>query len=293
MRACKTDVVLVYAAGYVLTAPLCPISLLTSLLGTNTYLIGTGPKRILLDTGEGHPSYAPRLQSVLESERCTIDKIILSHWHHDHIRGVPSVLSIASTGSQTSPPVYKHDPMYLGHGDASWKAFDDGQQFQISNGAENTTLRSVHSPGHTADHMAFLLEEESALFTADAVLGHGTAVFEDLSAYMATLSLFTKLEQFSGRAYPGHGAVIESGKAKVKEYIAHRAQREKQVLDVLDSEADKQWSSMDIVKVVYKDVPEALHLPAEGGVRQVLKKLEDDGKVGEDNGRWKIHASKI
>ena len=50
--------------------------------------------------------------------------------------------------------------------------------------------------------MAFVLEEESAMFTGDNVLGHGTAVFEELAVYLDSLSRMR--EQFRGRAYPGH-----------------------------------------------------------------------------------------
>lgn len=63
-------------------------------------------------------------------------------------------------------------------------------------------MRAFHCPGHTTDHMAFVLEEENAMFTGDNVLGHGTAVFEDLAVYLDSLSRMR--EQFHGRAYPGH-----------------------------------------------------------------------------------------
>jgi len=49
------------------------------------------------------------------------------------------------------------------------------------------------------------------------------------------------------------------------------------------------WSSMGIVKVVYKAYPEGLHGPAEGGVVQVLRKLEGEGKVERVGGSgWRI-----
>lgn len=161
----------------------------------------------------------------------------------------------------------------------------DGQVFAIA----GATLRAFHCPGHTVDHMALILEEEDAMFTADNVLGHGTAVFEDLAAYMDSLERMQR--QFSGRAYPGHGAVIEDGKSKIQYYIKHRKEREEQVLQVLNQKqtnGNQGWKSMDIVKVIYKDVPESLHIPAEGGVKHVLKKLETEGKVAHqaDSGTW-------
>lgn len=121
------------------------------------------------------------------------------------------------------------------------------------------------------------------MFTADNVLGQGTAVFEDLSTYMKSLEAMSKA--FKGRAYPGHGPVIEDGPAKVLEYIKHRKLREKQVLDVLGQDKEGGWTSMDIVKVIYKDYPENLWLPAERGILQILGKLLKDGKVVHDEGK--------
>ncbi|KAA6408993.1 MAG: hypothetical protein FRX48_07337 [Lasallia pustulata] len=159
-----------------------------TLQGTNTYLIGTGPHRILIDTGEGLPTWTTLLSHLLASERATITLALLTHWHPDHTLG------------------------------------------------------------------------ESAIFTGDAVLGHGTAVFEDLPAYMASLERMRR--EFAGRAYPAHGAVVEDGRARIDE---------------------------ELVKVVYKDVPESLHEPAERGVVQVLGKLEGEGKVVQvAGGRWEL-----
>lgn len=173
----------------------------------------------------------------------------------------------------------------------------DGDKFSV----DGATLRAIHSPGHTTDHIAFVLEEENAMFTADNVLGHGTAVFEDLKSYISSLKKMETL--FAGRAYPGHGEIIEDGKAKILEYIKHRQLREDQVVGVLLSpnpaasepsskRSPTEWTSMEIVKVIYKDVPENLHIPAQGGIMQVLLKLLDEGKVveneNEDESLWSL-----
>lgn len=125
------------------------------------------------------------------------------------------------------------------------------------------------------------------MFTADNVLGQGTAVFEDLATYMKSLESMEK--QFKGRAYPGHGPVIDDGPAKISEYIKHRKQREQQVLDVLGNAKEGGWSSMDIVKVIYKDYPQNLWEPAERGTIQILEKLKGEGKAVEDGqGKWTL-----
>ncbi|USP73132.1 uncharacterized protein yc1106_00406 [Curvularia clavata] len=231
-------------------------------IGTNTYVVGRGVSRLLIDTGEGRPQWIASIKSLLSKENITIDKVLLTHWHHDHIQGVPDLLGLVPNAK-----VYKNDP----HDD--WLPIADGQRFET----EGATLRAFFCPGHTTDHMAFVLEEEDAMFTADNVLGQGTAVFEDLATYMKSLDAMSK--QFGGRAYPGHGPVIPDGPAKIIEYISHRKLREKQVLDILAANHGQSLSSMDIVKVIYKDYPENLWEPAEKGILQILIKLKQEGKV--------------
>lgn len=145
--------------------------------------------------------------------------------------------------------------------------------------------------------MSLILEEEDAMFTGDNVLGQGTAVFEDLSAYLNSLQKMKGM--FSGRVYPGHGPVIDDGKVRIGDYIQHRQQREEQVIEVLSSPRSSgetkdaaEWDSMEIVKVIYKDVPESLHVPAHGGVMQVLRKLQEEDRIAVDpsTNRWRMKS---
>lgn len=230
--------------------------------GTNTYIVGKGSSRLLIDTGEGKQEWIESLKAVLDQQKITIDKALLTHWHHDHIQGVPNLLGLSS-----NTKIYKKDP------EDGWLDIKDGQKFET----EGASLRAFYCPGHTTDHMAFILEEEDAMFTADNVLGQGTAVFEDLGTYMKSLAAMSTA--FKGRAYPGHGPVIEDGPAKILEYIKHRKLRERQVIDVLSQKKDGGWTAMDIVKVIYKDYPENLWAPAEKGILQILHKLLKEGKV--------------
>ncbi len=204
----------------------------------------------------------------------------------------------------------------------------DGHILQVggstATGDEVVKLQVLHTPGHTVDHIALLIvsspadpAEVGTIFTGDAVLGHGTAVFEDLGLYMQSLEKMKRARQkavvdrgddgqITGRegkpapAFPGHGAVIPDARAKIEDYIRHRATREKELLHVLAGASAvqdgsvgserKTWTVMEMVKVVYKDVPESLHEAASGGVLQVLRKLEGEGKVErvDDGVRWRI-----
>ncbi|KAL2869862.1 putative metallo-beta-lactamase domain protein [Aspergillus lucknowensis] len=260
-----------------------------TLQGTNTYLVGQGPRRILIDTGEGKQSWATHLKKVLSDENATIHQALITHWHHDHVGGISDLLKLFPEAA-----IYKHEP------EEGQKSIEDGQIFKV----DGATLRACHTPGHTVDHMMLVLEEEDAIFTGDNVLGHGTAVFEDLTAYLG--SLHRMKDRVSGRGYPGHGAVIENATAKIGEYIRHRQQREDEIirvlrygkLDVGDNERSPErklaWAPLEIVKVIYQNVPENLHLPAANGVIQVLNKLEGEGRVTHDadSGRWTLNTGK-
>src|ERR1700761_4680376 len=107
--------------------------------GTNTYLIGKGPKRVLIDTGEGKPAWAEKLKEVLSSENATLESVIVTHWHPDHIGGVKDVLQLSP-----KPTVYKNRPS------EDQAVIKDGQKFVV----DGATLRAFHCPGHTTDHMA-------------------------------------------------------------------------------------------------------------------------------------------
>ena len=72
--------------------------------------------------------------------------------------------------------------------------------------------------------------------------------------------------------------MIEDGQTKIDEYIAHRKQREEEILQAL-SAIGNEATSMELVKIVYKDVPENLHEPAANGVIQVLRKLKGEVRL--------------
>jgi glyoxylase-like metal-dependent hydrolase (beta-lactamase superfamily II) len=255
-----------------------------SLQGTNTYLLGTGPLRLLVDTGEGKPSWISAIKRTLAEEKASITQALITHWHHDHTSGIKDLLEFSP-----NTKIHKNQP------DDGWLDIKDGQKFQV----EGATLTAVHTPGHTVDHMVLLLEEEDAMFTGDNVLGHGTGVFEDLATYLDSLERMKTL--FKGRAYPGHGPVIPEGPAKITEYIRHRRQREDQVIQTLRSNrsdvakatgerGSNAWSPMELVRVIYQDVPETLHQAAAGGVVQILRKLEREGRVSNNGERWRLNS---
>ena len=250
--------------------------------GTNTWLIGTGARPMLLDTGQGVPIWAELLGTALKELFHTdgIDRMVLTHAHVDHIGGVNQVREKYGEMDVLKMPWPGHDQAAGG----GIVAIDGDAVVE----ADGVTLRAIHTPGHAPDHLCFYLEEEKALFTGDVVLGAGTTVIPDdtgdLGQYMDSLRRLLQLDLAT--IYPAHGPVIRKPKEKIQEYISHRELRERQILDAL---ADgRPLEVMAIVKKIYTDVPEYLHQAAASSVRSHLKKLRNEGRVTENEKRWSV-----
>jgi glyoxylase-like metal-dependent hydrolase (beta-lactamase superfamily II) len=157
---------------------------------------------------------------------------------------------------------------------------------------EGVTLVPVHTPGHASDHLCYFLEEERALFSGDLILNGSTSVIPDedgdLADYMASLRRVQALAP--RRIYPAHGAVIEDAAGKIQEYIDHRLERERQIVQTL---GDGPRTVPEMVKIIYAEVPEKLHVMAGKSVHSHLKKLVKDGRVAEEKlpaavSRWRL-----
>ena len=238
--------------------------------GTNTYLVGTGRKRILIDTGQGVDAYVGVLERAVQRAGCDgLQEIVLTHGHPDHGGGLEQVQR--RFGPLRVSKLPGPDDV---RANLDCEAIADGDVVRT----EGATLRAIHTPGHAVDHLCFALEEEGALFSGDNVLGVGTTVIPshggDLLDYMDSLARMLALAP--RRIYPAHGPLIADGPAKLREYIAHRGAREAQILAALAAgDAD----TRTIVKRVYTDVPEALHAAAAHSVAAHLRKLEREGRV--------------
>lgn len=241
-----------------------------TLQGTNTYLVGTGAKRILIDTGNpGVSEYIDILKGYIQEKSIQISDILITHWHPDHIGGVIGILDNLEVGSCK---VHK----ILDSHDISGVKFchlQDGDTLET----EGATLKIHHTPGHTDDHVIAWFEEEKAVFSGDCVLGEGTAVFENLKKLITSLETILQLNPT--KIYPGHGPVVDDAIARVKTYIEHRKTREKYILDAIPTTDNEAIGIRDIVIKVYKDIPEHLHGAAAVNVGHHIQKLIEDGLV--------------
>lgn len=253
--------------------------------GTNTYLVGTGRVRILLDTGQGVHEYIPVLERAMEETGCkALQEIVCTHGHPDHIGGALQVIERFGPLRVSKLP----HPGMDGHYALDIHPLADGSVVET----EGATLRAVHTPGHAEDHLCFVLEEEGALFSGDNVLGVGTTVIPDhggdLADYMRSLERMER--EARGRIYPAHGPVIEDGAGKIRAYLEHRRARERQIVAALEALGPCRVGA--IVERVYTDVPKVLHAAAARSVTSHLRALEREGRVAREDsdGGEALHA---
>lgn len=229
-----------------------------TLEGTNTWVIGEGPS-VVVDPG---PDDAAHILAVIE-EAEPVAAIFITHRHPDHAPGARRLADV------TRAPVH------------SFRA-EDGER-QLANDdvveAGGVRIRAIHTPGHTSDHLCFLMEEGRDLFTGDMVLGRGTSVVDppegNMTAYVRSLDVLRRLEPKT--VYPGHGPVVFTPVGKLDYYIRHRAQREEQVLEAL---AEGQQRPAEMVPGIYgQEVPVEMYPVAARSVLAHLLKLEREGRV--------------
>ncbi len=233
-----------------------------TLTGTNTYLVVSDGAVAVIDPG-GPDDLPGHLDAILAAAQPLgrITTVLVTHRHGDHL---PLAFPLAA---RTGALVVGH-PLLPG---VKHAVANDEVCFGL--------LRALWTPGHTVDSLCLWNPETRDLFTGDLVLGTGTAVLDDvrgaLAAYFASLQ---RLLALSPRTiYPGHGPVVSDAEAKLREYIAHRQQREQQVVSALSAAGP---SSVDaLVAAIYPDVAPNLVPMAARNVRACLDKLASEDRV--------------
>lgn len=263
-----------------------------SLQGTNMYIVGTGKSRILIDAGQGKPEDLPTLlQAMADDGATSISDCLITHYHHDHTEGIRDLRAHFGDDLRVwkmpwAPGILmpwhriEHGPRSFDLGRVGVRMLADGDTISTAEG--DTTLRAVHTPGHTVDHCCFVLREEGALFSGDHVLGGSSGVFEDLHSYMKSLERTLGLlpKGGGGRIYPGHGPAIADGHQGILDYIANRQQREAQVVDAL-SKGRRGFGTtpFGLACAIYPQLSLTLRFAAASNVEKTLAKLEHDGQA--------------
>jgi glyoxylase-like metal-dependent hydrolase (beta-lactamase superfamily II) len=143
------------------------------------------------------------------------------------------------------------------------------------------TLTAVATPGHTSNHLCFALPEERVLFTGDHVMGWSTSVIGppdgDVAQYLASLRLL--LGRDDTTYWPTHGPAVTDPHGLVRAFLAHRADRSRQILGGL---AAGPSTIAELVPVMYAEVDKGLWRAAAASTYAHLLMLIDEGKVEAD-----------
>jgi hydroxyacylglutathione hydrolase len=245
--------------------------------GNTTWLI-PGHVPTLIDAGTGESEHLDALERALGGVR--LAQVLVTHSHIDHASGAMAI-------AQRMPHV-RFLKMPWPEPDAAWRVrwhpLTDGELVP----AGDSALAAVHTPGHSPDHLCFWHQESRELFCGDLAWKGSTVVIPpshggDVAAYLASLERILQLEPRT--MLPAHGPVIDRPAELLREYIEHRALRERQVVAALQSGLT---NPDEMVARIYPDLVTALVPVARESVLAHLVKLEREGRAAHDGERWRL-----
>lgn len=239
---------------------------------TCIYLVGgAGAQSLTIDSGEAIDRYQWFLRGYLAAvEQAEIGVATITHHHADHSGNLK--WARAALGADIAIPKAGRK-LLAGKLPAQVSMLVDGDVITLDGGVR---VQVLATPGHSVDSLCFYLEEEGVLFTGDTLLGSSTTTVWDLGLYRESLQRLAGLPNLEVIC-PGHGKIVHDPRERLQMYIAHRDQRERQILAAL--EGGGALSSWDIMLQLYPDIDPRLRRAADNNVRSHLKQLGDEGRV--------------
>jgi glyoxylase-like metal-dependent hydrolase (beta-lactamase superfamily II) len=225
-----------------------------TLTGTNTWVVGRDPAWVV-DPGPALPAHVEAVAAEI-ARRGGLGGIALTHDHPDHAQAVPALRERA--------------------GAAPVAAARGAVELTVRDGGRAGPFEALATPGHAPDHLTWVLGEIA--FTGDAVLGEGSVFIAPdpgaLAGYLAGLARLR--ERPLAAICPGHGPLVEDPAAKLAEYVAHRLERERALLDALAAGAR---TTDELLDAAWADAPPLLRPAATVTLAAHLDKLADERRL--------------
>ena len=203
--------------------------------GTSVAIVGRGNVAVI-DPGPDDPPHLNALREALKGE--TVTHILVTHTHRDHS---PAARALKAW---TGAPIYGFGAHGGGRAEQGIVVEEGGDMefapdVRVHDGdiieGNGFTLECVHTPGHTSNHICYGLKEEKALFCGDHVMGWSTTVVAppdgDMGDYLASLRKL--LARDDAIYWPAHGGPIRDPQTFVAAYLAHRLERETQIISAM------------------------------------------------------------
>lgn len=233
--------------------------------GTNSYIVGDAATGYLVvDPGPNDAAHVERLWRATGGD---VRMIVCTHSHADHSPGAAPLQALCTA---TKPPILGLSSAATARASARFAAereLGDGERLVLSGrtaaGEPVThTLRAIHTPGHAANHLCLVLEEDGLLFSGDHILNGSTTVVDppdgDMNAYLDSLDRLDAACAAGdiGFILPAHGWAIGDPRGAIAQLKAHRLRREAKIARAMAERPD--GTPEDWLPLAYDDVPERL-----------------------------------
>jgi glyoxylase-like metal-dependent hydrolase (beta-lactamase superfamily II) len=252
--------------------------------GTCSYIVGTGTVAII-DPGPDSPPHIAALLDAVRGE--TVSHIVVSHTHRDHSPAAKAVKAATGATIVGCGPHRRARALSVGETNALEGSgdLDYRPDVELTEGnavsGPGWTLTAVETPGHTANHLAFALPQEQALFSADHVMAWSTTVVAPPDGSMT--DFMASLDKLRGRDetvyWPGHGGPVREPQRFVRALSHHRRQREASIMNRV---AAGDRTIPEIVAAIYQGLAPALRGAAGLSVFAHLEDLVTRGLVATD-----------
>ena len=236
--------------------------------GTNSYLVGdpdTG--YVAIDPGPADMEHLERLWRAAGGD---IRHIVCTHSHPDHSPGAAPLQALCVQAGRAAPPILGLPSAPTARAASAFtpdRALQNNELLALSGqapeGKITHTLQVIHTPGHAANHVCLLLQEDGLLFSGDHILNGSTTVIDppdgNMADYLDSLDRLDALcaEHSVEFILPAHGHVlggpINGARSAIAKLKAHRLAREAKVLAAMQALPD--GSMEDWVQHAYDDVP--------------------------------------
>ena len=250
---------------------------------TNAYVVYTSRDVFIIDPGSPYEDEQRALADCVDdliAEGRTVREIALTHVHPDHVAGVSALNYHLQTKHGVQVPVAAHrlTAESLKHEFTVDRYIEDNEVISLA-GEPEIRLEALFTPGHARGHLCFYDEARGVLISGDNVVGFGSVLIDpadgNMSEYLNSLRRMRSLPNVTV-ILPGHGPAVANPYDKIDQYIAHRLERETNILQTVREGAS---TPSEIVARVYTDVnPKALPM-AERAVLAHLEKLVADGLI--------------